>query len=421
LIFLFFGGIIKLKFNVANMMYFSGILKSDVTDASEKVVGRLKDILIKSQDGEYAPLEFLVIAGKGGGLFYIPYGETEHISKSGVVLRRVWDKLERVTERPTGCLSLVDDIYDQQIMDINGARVVRANDLRFAVVDDKMRVVGIDVSVRGLFRRLGLLWLDVFHLLKTNLIDWRDASPVRGTLKIGALASNFHRLHPADMADIIEDLHLKRGSKLVGYLDPRSAAKVLEEMDEETQKKFLKSFDPGRIRQILDNMSTDEVVDLIQSFSKSDAAVYLSFLGDERHQAVKKLLAHDDDTAGGLMTVDYIPVSLDLTVAQAMEEVRKFSARFRSILYIYGINTEGVFRGAISLRRLLLAKPEQKLREVIKKQKRLPTLSPDDNLNYICDMMTRYNLFSVAVLDKDHKMLGVVTIDDVMRTMRPRA
>ncbi len=96
-----------------------------------------------------------MVACKGGERFYVPYSETENVSSAGVALRRIWDKIERASEKPSGYLSLVNDVLDQQIMDINGARVVRANDVRFAVIDEKMSVVGIDVSVRGLFRRLG--------------------------------------------------------------------------------------------------------------------------------------------------------------------------------------------------------------------------------------------------------------------------
>lgn len=403
------------------MMYFSGVLGVEVTDAAEKVAGKLKDILIKPQEGNYDPLQFLVIARNHSGLFYVPYNQTENISKAGLLLRNTWEKTDKFVDRPADGLSLVDDVLDQQIVDVAGARVVRANDLRFAPIENRMCVVGIDVSVRGLLRRLGLLWLDIFHWSKTNLIDWRDAQPVKGTLKVSALAENFHRLHPADLADIIEDLHLKRGSKIVSYLDARDAAKVLEEMDEENQKKFLHSFDPTRIRQILENMSTDEVADLIKAFPKRDAGVYLSLLSEERRKAIKKLLAHKDDTAGGLMTTDYVTVDLDWTVARTLDEIKKQSARLRSILYVYSVNAEGIFRGAISLRRLLLARPEQKLRELLKKHKRLPTLKSSDDIDEVCDIMTRYNLYSAAVLDSNRKMLGIVTIDDVMRVMNPRA
>ena len=284
-----------------------------------------------------------------------------------------------------------------------------------------MLVLGIDVSFRGLLRRLGVSWLDILDLFKVNLIDWRKAQPVEGVLKLDSVSKDLTRLHPADIANIIEDLSVKQGSNLVLSLDKNMAARVFEEIDPGIQKLLISQLNPEHAARISERMSIDELVDLIQSLPEHQSKQLLDFVEQDRMKKVNKLLSYEDDTAGGLMNVDYLAGSPDDTVVMTVGKIRKLSDNFRSANYVYVIDDKGKYKGVVSFRRLLVADPDEILKDVMKKNIHLPVLNPTQSIKSVAHLMTKYDLNSVAVVDKDNKFLGVVAVDDVMRVLMPNA
>lgn len=402
------------------MLYLSHILKSRVTDSSDKVIGRLKDILILSQHGFYSPLLFLLVKGKDKKEFFIPYEFVENLSREDISLRVLLANISPVTP-PEDLVYLNRDVMDQQIVDVEGARVVRVNDLRLGLFEEKMCVLGIDISFKGIIRRLWGPRLDFLDVFKVNLLDWRQAQPIKGVLKLNTVAKDLNRLHPADLANIVEDLNLRRGSKLVGSLDPRAAAKVVEELDPEIQKIIIGYMGPERAAGIMEQMSTDEVVDLLKLMPKEEAKTFLSRLQINKLKKVEKLISYPNNTAGGLMTTEFITAKPNWTVAQTIEEIKKQSPGLRTVMYVYVVGEEGEFLGAVSMRRLLLAAPETIVKTIVKRLSRRSVLKLNQNVDDIVKIMTKYNLYSAAVLDKKQKLMGIVTIDDVMRHLVPNA
>ncbi len=404
------------------MSYLSQIVNSPVRDAADRKIGKVKDLIVTIKPGQYAPVAYLLVKGKRNGRFFVSYDQVSIVGKKETILKKIFEKnLTTTVVVGDEYVHLVKDILDQQIVDTEGARVVRVNDLRLGILNNQMAVVGIDVSFKGLLRRLGLVWLDIFDKLKVNLIDWRDTERLKGAIKLEALTQNLRKLHPADLADIIEDLSIKQGRDLVSSLESDEAAKVFEELDPHLQKMLVKYLGPKQAINIVEKMSVDEIVDFIQTLPKYDAKQFLSRLQKATSSQVRKLLAHADDTAGGLMTTDYITMSPEATVANAIEEVKRRSHSMRSILYLYLIDHRDIFKGTVSLRRLLIAESEEKLKDIVRRSKRVETLRIHDDIEDVMDTMTRYNLYSAAVLDEKHRLMGVVTIDDVMRYMRPKA
>ncbi|EKD43710.1 MAG: cation transporte [uncultured bacterium] len=404
------------------MPYLSKLLNTKISDSADEIVGKLEDVLVRPKSGEYSPLEYLVVKKPHQKKrVYVPYEAVENFSSEEVSLRTLFSKINFLEEVPEHYIFLNRDVMDQQIVDISGARVVRVNDLRIGDFESKMCVLGIDVSIRGLLRRLGVVWLDVFNWSKVNLIDWRKTQPVKGMLKLDSVSKDLIKLHPADIANIVEDLSVKQGSNLVLSLDKNMAARVFEEIDPEIQKLLISRLNPEHAARISERMSIDELVDLIQSLPEHQSKQLMEFVEQDRAKKIKKLLSYEDDTAGGLMTTEYLSGLPDDTVTEAIEKIRSLSDTFSSINYIYIVDEKGKYKGVLSFRRLLLANQESQLKNIMKKSEHLPVLHPAQSIKHVAHLMTKYNLNSAAVIDDNNKFLGIVTVDDVMRVLVPKA
>ncbi len=402
------------------MAYLSQLLNTKVTDSADSFVGRLKDVVIRPRSGEYAPLLFLLVKKSGRKIFFIPYEYVENIGRSEIDLTSLLSTIP--TAEPAGeYIFLARDVLDQQIVDVAGARVVRVNDLRLGLFESAMCVLGIDISFKGILRRLGSAGLDIFNIFKVNLIDWRKTQPIKGVLQLDTMSKDLIRLHPADLANIVEDLSIKQGSRLVKSLDTRMAAKVLEEIDPNLQKVLVNNLDPELAVRIVSNMSTDEIVDLLKTLSKTEARQFLSKFKDTRLRNAARLLRYEDDTAGGFMTTDFVSARSDWTVTRTIEEIRELSSAMRSILYVYVTNSQGNFQGVISLRRLLIARADETLSALLEQLPASPTLKVADKVGHIINLMTKYDLYMAPVVGEDGKLAGVVSIDDIMRHLAPQA
>lgn len=406
------------------MPYISQLLSNKVTDSSDEVVGKLQDVLIQHKSGTFAPLEFLAIQTRlpKADLVFVPYDLVENFSSDKISLKSLFNKIAPAKISSDQFFFLKRDILDKQIVDVGGTRVVRVNDLRIGNFENRVCVLAIDASLRGLLRRLGLEKLASFFKQQVGLIDWRQAQLLEsGPLRLNTAAENLSRLHPADLANIVEELDIQQGSKLLASLDETEAAKVLEELEPDLQAVLVKYLGAEKAGKILARMSSDEIVDLMKTFSSREAKSLLGEIGAGRAQSVAKLMRYDDDTAGGLMTTDYLCVSPDFTVSQTVEEIKKLSSKMRSILYVYTASEDGVFQGVVSMRWLLISPPETLLKKLIKKIPIKSTLIPNDPIRRILKIMTKYNLYAAAVLDKEKKILGIVTVDDVLRRLYPTA
>lgn len=401
------------------MIFFSTLLGSQVVDRAGQTLGKLQDVALSIKLGQYDPLRYLVVK-RNGKTEWLAYSYVENLGKGAINLNSLSERISRTP--PDEKLNLLRrDVLDQQIIDIEGARVVRVNDLQFSATEQGMSVVGIDISAKGLLRRLGISRLDILNSFPVKLIDWRGAYVLNGKVQIQSAAKQLVGLHPADLANIIEDLNIKKGGHLMQSLDQTTAARVLQEIDPKIQKLLVESLGPEKAARIGEQMSIDDFVDLIQSLPKNQARELISYLQNGRAKSIQTLLHYQDDTAGGLMNTDFISAHEETTVQEAIDEVRRLSDTFRSIYYLYATDANGILKGVVSLRRLMIAEPKQLLKDIMKNARRLPVLHPQRSLKNVATLMTKYDLNSMAVVDKNKKILGVVTVDDVMRATFPNA
>jgi magnesium transporter len=403
------------------MPYISELLHKQVTDSSDSLVGRLEDILISPKNGEFSPLKFLVIRAKDKTLSFVPFEFVENFNSTEIRLKNLFLNIAKKELPKEIFIYLKKEVLDRQIVDISGTRIVRVDDLRIGNFEGKMSVLGIDTSFRGLMRRIGLDNFILSKFFKAHFIDWRQAQLLDGgPLQLNSPGKNFTHLHPADLANIVEELDVKRGTNLLTSLDEKQAAKVLEELDTDQQNIFVKYLGPEKAVKILAEMSSDEITDLAKTFSESEASEFFSKLGI-KSQNIKKLIEYGDNTAGGLMSVEFVSMLTTATAEEAIEEVKKQSPIFRSIFFVYVTDEEGKFEGVVSLRRMITAKQGATMKDLAKNLRSHLILRPTDKIQKIIKLMTRYNLFSAAVVDKNKKLVGVVTIDDVMNQLFPSA
>lgn len=400
------------------MIFLSQLLDTQVTDSADEIVGKVQDVIIRDLGTVYPPVVLLELKkGWKKPSFFIQAKAVEIWGKE-ITLSQVKSSLraEKPDERD---IFLKRDILDMQIVDVEGIRVVRVNDLKLAIIEGLLSVVAIDVSTRGLLRRLGVPIFGPLQKLSERLVDWKNVHVVGGKSQYLQLKTSFNnmvRLHSADLAHIVGELSGTQRTEFVQSLDQRTAAKVLESLDPEVQKVLIHALGAERAASIVSEMSLDELVDLLKELPKHQAKEVLSYFQQGRLQTVQKYLAYHSESAGGLMTGEYVSVRPNWSTGQALDYVKQVSQRFRSILYLYVTEDDGKFVGVVSLRKLLTEDATIAISKIMNKPKKTQVVFVHQPKDDVAKLMTKYHLLCVAVLDKEKRLVGIITADDVMRS-----
>lgn len=402
------------------MLFFSNILGAEVRDQADEVVGKVFDAVIRHNESDCPSVVGVVVIGKHNLKKFINADSIENFGKNYLTLKK--GSLESVVEVPQerDLVFLRETVLDRQIVDLAGVRVVRVNDLQFGMIKGEMCLITLDIGNLGLLRRLGLAGLNLFNFLKPELLEWKNIRLLGDKLQLSMGTKELVKLHPADIANIIEKLNLNQGSELLQSLDKKTAARVLEELEPELQRILVENLGPERAAGVLQKMSIDELADLIQMLPDRKSKEIMENLPSDSTQNVKKILEYDEDTAGGLMTTEYVSAYPTTTVKEVVEQIRKSYLIHRGIYIVYIIDEQGNFKGDVSLRKLLISGYEQTMADLMDSEKK-STATANQNVLEVASLMTKYNLTSIAVLDGGRKLLGVITVDDVMRHFVPHA
>ena len=402
------------------MIFFSRLIGAPIYDTNQEQLGDLKDLIVRTKDGEYPRVSGLVIKHKGKQAV-IPYQYIETLGYGEVSLKK--SGVMKFDYDFSGEEFLLSkDVLDQQIFDVGGIRVVRVNDLELAKIEEKFALVGIDISNKALFRRLGLGRLPLVRSLKSNLIDWSNVSLVKGavgSLQLKTSRERLEKLHPADIANMIENLNFQESSKLVQSLDEETAAEVLEEVAPEYKDTLLERISHKNLASIVEEMPSDQAVDVMQDLSDYKRLQVLKRLDSDTVAQLSKLSKYSPDVAGGVMSSEFMYVDADATVAKAINKIKKLSEGHSSIYHVFVLDKDKTLQGVVSIRTMLVSKNHAKIKEVMSpvvKTVRVTTKCED-----VAKLMTKYNLLSVAVVDKLRTMKGIVTVDDILRYLIPDA
>jgi magnesium transporter len=386
-------------------------------------IGKVTDFLVGQPDAVFPQVDGLVIK-TAQGLRFAPIETVADVDRDGTVALTIAPKEPAPPEQEE--LYLVSDLLDKQIVDVDGRKVVRINDIEVANTGGRLRVVAADVGLAGLLRRLGLRsfgqrWLSRIGNVRRSMIAWdsvapiRDANPsqVRLSVKEGRLA----RLHPSELAEIIGDLSSREALAVVGQLDDETAADAFEHLDAETRKSLIEDIGTERAADIIEEMDSDDAADLLAELPEEQQTQLLAEMNRYTAGELRELVKYPEDTAGGMMTTDYVWIYPHRTTEATIRKIREIAPASEFIYYLYVLDKDDHVLGALSLRTLLLALPTAFIDRIMETD--LVTVEPQTPAVDVASTIAKYDLLAVPVVDDAGKMLGIVTVDDAIDAIMP--
>ena len=323
-------------------------------------------------------------------------------------------------------LLLKTNLMDKQIVDVHDYRVVRVNDVRIEPSGNRLYLVGVDTGARGLLRRMGLMHiadkLAKFTKIKpsSQVIAWHDVETFErgvGRLKLKVSAERLSALHPSDIARIINELDPAQRTEVFETLDVETAADVLTEAHPDVQASIVENLEDELAADILEEMEPDEAADILGDISPDRRDDLLEEMEPEEAQDVKELLAYDDETAGGLMTTEYVAIPKDITAQQTIETLRELEPNAETIYYIYVVDSSEHLAGVISLRDLIIAQPSTLIEDFM--VSKIMHVHLDASVEEVVQTLSDYNLLAVPVVDDENRMQGIITVDDALEEILP--
>jgi len=406
------------------LIFLSDYLRADVVDVHQKTVGSVRDLIVRVQE-PYPVVTAVVLRPRGGA--------PETIAWS---LVRAWDDGELSLSVPVAELTpypnadaelwLARDVLDKQIVDTDGRRVVRVNDLQLQESEGQVLLVGVDIGARGLMRRLGVEQLGrrIRRLTGADfpqrIVSWDAVDPVESderSVRLRISHQKLSKLHPADIAEIVGQLGGRDRAAIFASLDDETAADTLEESSDEVQAQILARLTDERAADILEAMSPDEAADLLADLPEERREQLIAKMEADEAEDVEELLTYEEDTAGGLMTTEFVAIPVSLTAAQTIDRLRELEPDAESIYYVYVVDDDEKLLGVLSLRDLIVAKPDTRIADIM--IKRVIAVPLDARPEDVAAVIAKYNLLAVPVVDDDDRIQGIVTIDDAMDEVMP--
>ncbi len=408
----------KVHVQVLGEFFFSQLRGIPIYDRERQRVGELRDLAIR-WEGETPKVTAIKYAK--GVQEHIPVEQVEDVQLMGVKLKGSLEAEQLVPLQP-------DEIYmgkwlmDKQIIDTKGAKVVRVNDIKLFWLQSGQRKyllpVAVDIGLRGLARRLGVEFL--FKKRENHFVWWQSIQHLEektASLQLVSEKSQLDKLHPADLADILEDLDYKKRTDFIEDLDVETVAEAVAEMEADTQMEILEHLDSRQAAELLQEMPPDEAADLLGELTEEKSDELLKLMEPEEAQEVRELMEHEEGTAGALMTTEYIALPPELTVAEAFSRLRKLAAEAETIYYLYILGEDETLLGVVTLRDLLVAEPETRLQDLM--QTRIISVLPEDSNERVTELIDKYALLAVPVVEEGGKLAGIITVDDVLEMLIP--
>jgi magnesium transporter len=413
-------------------VYFSQIIGLDILDRQGQWLGRLHDIALNPNSDIYPKASDLILR-RG---FYpreyalVSWEDITYIDKN-IRLKVLGDQLKFSREMPKCDFTLRRDILDQQVVDIDDQRVVRVNDIYLLRVDNQLYTANVDVGLRAIFRRLdwtGVVDLIVFlinskspYLTQDELIPWKATQilpklgRMKSVLKLEVSKNKLNSIPPAALADIIQDLDLFARVSVFKSMDAVLQNKVFTDMTLAYKEELIDQLSEGEVAHLITNIPADEATDLLMKLSREKMHHLMGLLGTETNKKLRKLLGFAQNSAGGLMTTEYLFLKSDATVADALQKIKDNINFPGTIFFLYIVDDNHKYLGTTSLRRFFNEDQKTLL---------LSTCYPenihvytDDSVEQVALLLERYKSSSIPVLNQQDILQGIITIDDVLEEL----
>jgi sporulation protein YlmC with PRC-barrel domain/CBS domain-containing protein len=413
-----------------NTVPLSELLGATVYDPSGAAAGRVREVTLAPQEDRNRIASFIVKTSSGNRV--IPFSAVATIDANIHTSTKPSDW--PAANGAEGLFLLERDLLDQQVIDINGRKVVRVNDVDLQIDSTTeagrphavLHIQSVDIGVRGAVRRLlrGLAPRAALHILLDKIpprtipwsfVDLIETDPAR-RIKLKISHDGLATLHPADIADIVEDLAPDEREAVFRTLDQDVAAETLEELEPKVQKSIVESLDSERAADIVEEMDPDAAADLLGDLSQDQTAQILVEMKPEASQEVVELLEHREETAAGRMTTEFLALPVAATVENAIGVMREFEGGIESVNTIYLVDSHGTLAGAVPLVKIVLAGAGTPLLSLTQEPLVLTHETASDN--EVAELFDKYNLVTLPVVNEHNKLVGVVTSDDVISMLR---
>ncbi|OOM81271.1 CBS domain-containing protein [Clostridium sp. BL-8] len=392
-------------------VYLSRILDRKIYTLNNEVLGTLIDLAV---DVKYKnPKVTIAVVKTKNGIKFIDFNNI-NVYKDKKQYMMICNKI--IGKELEDCLLLKKYVLDKQIIDVNGRKVVRANDIRLIILASGMFIAAVDIGLEGILRRIGiakpLKRLGV--KVSSKLMLWGDIETAYASrdISLSKTYEKLHTLHPSDLADIIEDFDANTGAIIFSSLDTAKAADVLEELEEDVQISLLRILSTDKAADILEEMPADEAADVLDGLKEDKAEELLNNMEKEASDEIRELMEYEEDLVGSLMTTDFVSCPSHYTVADAVNDIRKDQEEIEQFYYVYVVNEVNKLIGVVSLKELIIASPTQKLEEVM--SKKIIYIQDEEKISDLIKDITKYNLLAMPVVDEEIHLIGSVSLNDIM-------
>ncbi|MBK1813972.1 magnesium transporter [Clostridium sp. YIM B02505] len=401
-----------------SVFLYSSILNKKIYDEFDDVLGILKDVYVTTEDGYPRIIGYKI--KRDGSVFDYEFRNVDVYIKDSSKIRIETRGSKEILPRKYTYL-LTQNLLDKKIVDINGKKVVRVNDLRIAEIAGEYRVVAVEAGQIARYRRVGLESFGKMMLkfMKQETTDqalmWDDVETlelINDSLQLSVPYKKLSNLHPADLADILEELDDKQRKQVFENLDDDLVADALEEIEPEFKGSIIRDLSVSKTAEILENMPNDEIADLLDELNEEEREKILVSLESEDAEEVKELLGYEDETVGSIMNKDFISFNIDVTIEETIDLLREMQPDEEVMHSVYITDENERLQGAVTIRQLVMNGREIKLQDIM--DKNILKFKPDFHIEDAIELITKYDLLSVPVVDEDDKLVGMVLIHDIV-------
>lgn len=408
------------------MAFLSEILGRTITDLDGNYVGKLDDLIARELADFTHPVVVAIVVDRRSGKQTIPYSAIMSLFAPAIPLKSHVEDIP-VYELNEDDIYLSRDVLDKQIIDTDGARVVRVNDLELVRVNGTLYVSNVDVGVLGILRRVGLdhathaIANGLRLKMPENFISWDNVELLHHDqfMRLRVPVDSLADLHPADLAEILSDLNKHESGQFLESMNVEQVADALEQVETDFQASLIEDMDDERAADVLEEMEPDEAADLLAELPAERSRRLVSMMDQEEAADVRHLLTFPEDSAGGIMTTDYAVVPPDVSAEQAIKLLRETASDIETLIYVYVTDTDNHLIGVFSLTQLIFAEPSALVINFM--DDRVKKVNTLDDQEEVAQIITKYDLLAVPVVDENNTLQGIVTADDALDKIIPTA